>query len=165
MTRYLKQHGSDYVTIWHPIAAKRKDMVEISEDEARKLLAEQHKSKEQRIADGTWAVPQGEPMPNEIIKPLQSVEPEVAGLKEPESERPEPKTTEAMPAEEPQPWFPDDPDIQMLEEIRRVGKGKARVEQYMMNTYGIDIDRRLRLDELVDQAIAKRIAELNKAAE
>ena len=49
-----------------------------------------------------------------------------------------------------------DPDIAMLEDILKRGKGKAEIEAYMLEKYGIDVDRREKLDTLVDQAIAKR---------
>jgi len=49
-----------------------------------------------------------------------------------------------------------DPEIAMLEDILKRGKGKAEIEAYMLEKYGIDVDRREKLDTLVDQAIAKR---------
>ena len=48
------------------------------------------------------------------------------------------------------------PAIKMLEEIRIVGKGKARIEAYCLDAFGVNLDRRMRLNELVDQAIGLR---------
>ena len=50
MVKYLK-NKSGYVIIWAKRAAQRKDMVEISEEEAFKLLVEQQKTHAQKMAD------------------------------------------------------------------------------------------------------------------
>ena len=149
MTRYLKQRDSNYVTIWAPIAAKRPDQVEINEDEAKKLLVEQQKTNAQKMAEGNHVEPEPPEPEGEEIK-LADEEPEgmaddyQKGLKVPDKEE-------------------VDSDIKMLEEIRIEGKGKAKVESYMLEKYGIDIDRRFKLDELVDQAVAARKAEFEKS--
>jgi len=161
MQRYLKQVKSNYVIIWAPVAALRKDMMEISEAEAQKLLTEQQKTKEQRVKEGTWVEPSPGPTPHEpaVVEKVEAkvdmTETEAAGLPEVE-----PKADDqSAPPEEAKPDHGDE-DLNMLEEIRVVGKGKARIEGYMKEKYGIDVDRRLRLDELVDQAVAARTADL-----
>jgi len=52
----------------------------------------------------------------------------------------------------------DDPDIKMLEDIRAAGKGKAKVAAYCLTQFGVTVDMRMRLPELVDQAIGLRKA-------
>jgi len=151
MPRYLKQHKSNYVIIWAPVAAKRKDMVEISEKEALELLVEQQKTHNQKMAEEPKRM---EPAVEEITveKPIDepsTVIDELAKgqeLSKTDEEKPESKE--------------EDPDIKMFEEIRIIGKGKAKIELYMLEKYGIDIDRRFKLDQLVDQAVAKRKEEL-----
>jgi len=145
MTRYLRQAKSNYVRIWAPVAAKRNDMVEISEAEALELLKEQQKTKQQRMAEGTLV----EPIPEPIEE--TGVVDEEAKVDMSEPEGPEDVKSDS-----------DDTDIKMLEQIRVVGKGKARIESYMLEKYGIDVDRRLKLDELVNQAVAARTADIEK---
>lgn len=145
MTRYLKQRKSNYVRIWAPVAAKRADQVEIGEAEALELLKEQQKTKQQRMAEGTFVEPTPEP-----IEQTGIVEQEEAKV---DMSEPEPEDMKADSS---------DADIKMLEKIRIVGKGKARIESYMLEKYGIDVDRRLKLDELVNQAVAARTGELEQ---
>jgi len=157
MTRYLRQTKSNYVTIWAPVAALRKDQVEISEAEALELLKEQTKTKEQRMKEGTW------------VDPLAATAPEPAAVveqEEPKVDMTEDKGDAQLADDQskvPPIDKPDygDEDLNMLEDIRVVGKGKAQIESYMKEKYGIDVDRRLRLDVLVNQAIAARRAVLD----
>lgn len=151
MTRYMKQvtkGAPDYVRIWAPIADKRKDLMEISEAEALELLKEQVKTRQQKMREGTFVEPTPEPI-------------EETGVVDEEAkvDMTEPETPEDMKADS------GDSEIKMLENIRVVGKGKARIESYMLEKYGINVDRRFKLNELVDQAIAARNRELVAKAE
>ena len=145
--RYLKQHKTNYVTMWAPVAAKRADQVEISEEEAQELLKEQQKTHQQRIADGTFVAPAPEPIEETGVVDEEAK----VDMTEPPDTPPEEVKTDST-----------DDEIKMLEEIRVVGKGKARIESYMLEKYSIDVDRRLKLNELVDQAIAARTADLDE---
>jgi hypothetical protein len=49
-----------------------------------------------------------------------------------------------------------DPDITMLEQIRADGKGKSKVEAYILRNYSIAVDPKAKLDELVNMAIGLR---------
>lgn len=157
MPRYLMQHPSGYVYGWTEIQAKRKDMVEISEEEAKRRLPAQAKGKPARTV-------------GQELKVIAAEVPELAtGLKEKVEvpsiqEMPEPvELPHEMPLSDElkEVVQSTDPDIKMLEEIRIVGKGKAKIELYMLEKYGIDVDRRFKLDELVDQAIAARKKEID----
>lgn len=163
MPRYLMMHPSGYVYAWTEIQSKRKDMVEISEEEAQRRLPAQARGKPARTV-------------GQELKVIAAEVPEVAtGLKEkanaladnwgegPASTEETPEALETEPEEEPTSADEKDidPDIKMLEQIRVVGKGKAQVELYMLEKYGIDVDRRLKLDALVDQAIAARKKEID----
>jgi len=156
--RYLKQHKTNYVTMWAPVAAKRADQVEISEAEAQVLLAEQTKTREQRMKEGSWAEPSPEAEEPTVVEKEEAkvdmTEPEAPG--KPEG-KPEGDDQSAVPTQKPDHV---DEDLSMLEEIRVVGKGKAQIEAYMKEKYGIDVDRRLKLDELVNQAVAARTADI-----
>ena len=143
-TRYLKQHKTNYVTIWSLAGAKRKDQTEISAGEALELLKEQQKTMHQRMAEGTYV----EPTPEPIEETGVAEEEGKVDMSEPEPE--EDKADE------------EDAEIKMLENIRVVGKGKAKIEAHMLEKYGIDVDRRRKLDELVDQAVAARKEELEQ---
>lgn len=144
--RYLKQHKTNYVTMWAPVAAKRADQVEIGEEEAQELLKEQQKTHQQRMTEGSFVEPAPEP-----IEETGVVEEEAkVDMTEPDIPPEEVKADST------------DVEIKMLEEIRVVGKGKARIESYMLEKYSIDVDRRLKLNELVDQAIAARTADLDE---
>ena len=146
--KYLKQYKTNYVIIWAPVAAKRKDMVEITKEDALKLLAEQQKTHNQKMADETKVVKvEAEELVEEPKEEASIVIDEV----EKGQELPEDDTKESD---------EEDPDIKMLEEIRIVGKGKAKIELYMLEKYSINVDRRFKLDELVNQAVAKRKEEL-----
>ena len=153
--RYLKQAKSGYVTLWAPRAAKRKDLYEISEEEALRLLPEQQKTHAQKMAEkdraekAKQAAPIAEP---ETEETAIDEEPIVEDTTEEPIVDTVPETTDDI-----------DADIKMLEEIRVKGRGKAQVEIYMKETYGIDIDRRLNLNTLVDQAIAIRNETLAKS--
>lgn len=151
--RYLKQAGSNYVVIWAKRAAQRKDMIEISEEEALKLLVEQQKTHAQKMADESKVE---KPKVEETVEEKLMDEPSIVidDLKKGQ-ELPE----EAAANKEPKP-VKEDADIKMLKEIRIVGKGKAKIELWMLEKYGINVDRRFKLDQLVDQAIAKRKEEL-----
>lgn len=160
MGRFLMQHPSGYVYSWTEIQSKRKDMVEISEEEAKRRLPAQARGKPTRTV-------------GQELKVIAAEVPEPAtGLKEkteiPEDDQGPPiqEMPEAVEMEtEEKPTSADekdiDPDIKMFEKIRRVGKGKAQIELYMLEKYGIDVDRRFKLDELVDQAIKARKNELS----
>lgn len=158
MTRYLRQAKSNYVTVWHPVAAERKDQMEISEAEALELLKEQTKTKQQRMKEGSWVGPSPEP----------AVEvPTVVEKEEAKVDMTEDKGDAQLADDQskvPPTGKPDygDEHLNKLEEIRVVGKGKAQIEAYMKEHHGIDVDRRLRLDELVNQAVAARQAVLDK---
>jgi len=49
-----------------------------------------------------------------------------------------------------------DPDLAMLEQIRADGKGKSKVEAYILRNYGIAVDPKAKLNELVDMATGLR---------
>lgn len=49
-----------------------------------------------------------------------------------------------------------DPDLAMLEQIREDGKGKAKVESYILRNYGIATDPKAKLNDLVDMAVQLR---------
>lgn len=49
-----------------------------------------------------------------------------------------------------------DPDLAMLEQIRADGKGKSKVEAYILRNYGIAVDPKAKLNELVDMAVGLR---------
>ena len=149
MTKYLK-NKSGYVIIWAKRAAQRKEMVEISEEEALKLLVEQQKTHAQKMADESKVEkPKAE---KTVEEPEEESGIVIDDLKKGQA-LPEEAETSELPVEE-------DPDIKMLEEIRIVGKGKAKIELWMLEKYGINVDRRFKLDELVNQAITKRKEEL-----
>jgi len=161
MPRFLMQHPSGYIYGWTEIQSKRKDMVEISEEEANRRLPAQAKGKPARTVGQELKVIAAE-VPEPSVKPATRLKEkmEVAPATE---EMPEAVQMEAdLTAGESKSIEEDiDPEIKMLEQIRVVGKGKAKIELYMLDKYGIDVDRRLKLDALVDQAVEAREKEIN----
>lgn len=154
MAKYLMQHPSGYIYMWTELQAKRKDMIEINEEEAKKRLPAQAKGKPVKASGQELKIIAAEAPEPVSVKPA-------TGLKEMPEVVDMPPTDEA-PQDVVQPISDDtDPDIKMLEEIRIVGKGKAKIELYMLEKYGIDVDRRLKLDVLIDQAVAAREKELS----
>lgn len=161
MPRFLMQHPSGYIYGWTEIQSKRKDMVEISEEEANRRLPAQAKGKPARTVGQELKVIAAE-VPEPVSGLKEKVEiPEEGDQNPPIEEMPE---TVEMETED-KPTSADekdiDPEIKMLEQIRVVGKGKAKIELYMLEKYGIDVDRRLKLDALVDQAVEAREKEIN----
>jgi len=77
---------------------------------------------------------------------------------EPGSLGPKPDDQGPAPDDDSPPNLPvsEDPDIVMLEQIRAVGKGKAKIAAYCLENFGVTVDMRMRLNELVDQAIGLR---------
>ena len=154
--KYLQQIKTGYIYIWTEIQAKRTDMREIDDTEAERVLVDQQMTKDQRD------------------RKEKKQEKELLAKKEEakkEAEKEEPETDKELPDDESEGGSVDedsdndiDPDIKMLEEIRLKGKGKKQVEIYMKKNYGIDLDRRLNLDTLVDQAVAYRKEQLQEKA-
>jgi len=62
------------------------------------------------------------------------------------------------------PTVEDNPDIVMLEQVRIDGKGKAKVEAYCLEKFGVDLDRRFKLDKMVDTAIGLIKDKISKEA-
>jgi hypothetical protein len=58
-----------------------------------------------------------------------------------------------------------DPDIAMLEKIRNEGKGKSKVEAYILRNYGIAVDPKAKLRDLVDMAVDLRNKTLAQGAQ
>ena len=143
MARYLMQCPSGYVQIWTQAQADRKDMLEIPKTEALKRLEAQKRG----VVHRTDA-PKLPPQQRVVEEVPAQTQPAVKDL-----EKGQELDVQDKPADQ-------DRDLAMLEEIRRVGRGKAKIEQFMRETYGINIDRKLKLSDLVDQAIARRSQDL-----
>ena len=123
-------------------------MVEISEEAALKELPEQASTRKPTPP---------EPVKEEIELKAADVTPDDEGkviMDEPEKEE-QPDVKEDVDL---------DKDIAFLENIRKVGRGKQQIETFMRQRYGIEVDRRFKLNELVDQAVAARRKELSKEA-
>ncbi len=152
MARYLMQQPGGYIYGWTPVQAKRLDMIEIDEEEAKKRLAVQVKGKK----------PKSVPAPVEeqpLLEPADVMPPEEGKVIMDDLE----KGQDLDVPEAEAPPEDADPDIAFLENIRKVGKGKVHIEAFMRERYSIEVDRRLKLDQLVDQAVGVRRSELTKA--
>ena len=176
--RYMVQTGTDYVYPYHALTAKRADMVEISEAQAKNLMAGRS------IMDGVTAqdvinvIPGSAKQPE--IRPEGAEDAAKTRIKSLEKKL---NTALALLGMTSADQIPDDMnqgkvimdnlekgqdlegpapddqgppinlDIAMLEQIRIEGKGKARIEAYCLENFGVDVDRRLTVNKLVDQAI------------
>ena len=190
--RYMLQISSNFVYAYHPLTVKKPDMVEISEAQAKNILAGRSIMDGLTAKDAINVVP-GSAERGPEIRPIGAEDQEktriamlekklslaltLLGMKSPDElpddvsegsvimddlekgqdlEVPTGVPEDAQgPATIPD-NIQDDPDIKMLEEIRINGKGKARIETYCLKTFGVNVDRRMRLNELVDQAVRLR---------
>ncbi len=146
--KYLMQCPSGYVQAWTQAQANRVDMLEIPEEEALKRLKDQkrgvvHRTDAPKLPPQKRVVIEVDEAPDAGNPPT-----EIKGLE---------KGQELDVQDKPD---AQDGSLAMLEEIRRVGKGKGKIEQFMRETYNINIDRKLKLSDLVDQAIARRKQDL-----
>jgi hypothetical protein len=187
--KYMLQTSTNRVHAYHPLTIKRKDMVEISEPQAKNILAGRPMMEGLTAQDvinvvpgsaqrGPDVSPAGETGDKAIIAILHR---KLAGALKllgmtsidqipddtPEGgvimdEVPKEQWVPALGPEPDQGPAPEDgkeyadPDIKMLEEIRAKGKGKAKVAAYCLTQFGVTVDARMRVTELVDQAIGLR---------
>lgn len=150
--KYLQQIETGYIYIWTETQAARTDMRTIDDETAERLLVRQRMTHAQKEKEK-------EAQAKELV--AKKKERSEKAEKEPDVVKQEPDdepVVESSP--EDATWV--DKDIKMLEEIRSKGRGKTQVEIYMKENYGIDVDRRLNLDTLVDQAVAIRKEALEK---
>ena len=154
--KYLQQIKTGYIYIWTEVQAKRTDMREIDDAEAARVLVDQQMTKDQRDR-------KEKKQEKELLAKKEEAKKE-AEKEEPETHDEPSSADEKVVSVEADSDNDIDPDIKMLEEIRLKGKGKKQVEMYMKKNYGIDLDRRLNLDTLVDQAVAYRKEQLQEKA-
>jgi archaellum component FlaD/FlaE len=152
MRRYLKQMPGGYIYSWTPLQAERRDMVEISEEQALKELPTQ--------------IRPTKPKPVEV--PVEEVPVQLTATdtkSDDEGKVIMDDDKEEVPGDDKEEGDSSkvDPDIAFLENIRKVGRGKQQIEAFMRQRYNIEVDRRFKLNELVDQAVAARRKELTKA--
>lgn len=169
MARYLMQHPNGYVYPYTPALANRKDMSEISVEEAAKRLVSQTKG---NVIPAPTAVPvekmdidgvatQMDRLREERDKALAllGIQPEDLYRDEtpPESRviMDEPPDAGEPQVEAPTPpkSIPPSEIINKLEAIQKQGRGKVQVELLMRQHFGYEVDRREKLDTIVGKAI------------
>jgi len=175
--RYMLNTKTERVYILHEETLRqRKDMVEISEAQAENIMAGKPVSQNMGYAPTVQETP---PANTEdtiaYLKRKLAIALELLNMSSPEQlpddltqgkvimdDFTPPAEGESAPEAAIDVPGEKDPDIAMLEQIRIEGKGKARVEAYCLEKFGVDVDRRMRLNDLVDKAIDLRLAEVNK---
>jgi hypothetical protein len=149
--KYLQQIDADgqgtYVYVFTDELAKRMDMRRITEEDAAKILAGQRKTKSEKLAEeGNRATKIPEPATQEENPVLDEVDTEIepdqragdeGGDKKPRSTK-------------------TDPEISSIRSMTK----KNQVEQYVLEHFGVDIDRRLPLARLKKIAIDHRKTQL-----
>lgn len=195
--KHMLHMPTNRVHAYHPLTIKRRDMVEISEPQARNIRAGRPMMEGLTGQDvinvvpgsglrGPDVSPAGETGDKATITMLQKKlgtalkllgmtsldqipddTPEggviMDDLEKGEDFQGPPVVPEETPGPAPEaddspPNLPvsEDPDIVMLEQIRAVGKGKAKVAAFCLTQFGVTVDMRMRLPELVDQAVELR---------
>jgi len=142
--RYMMKLGEDFVYAYHPMTIdQRKDIIEITETQAKSIMAgmtvtggnkearPEVEKKEVEVGTGPPELPKAEPMPD-----VQE------------------DKTEAPPSDD------EDEDIVMLRAISELGKGKAKVEAYVLQRYNHAFEERTTLKKMVAKAMELRLKEL-----
>ena len=188
--RYMLNTKTNRLYPYHPVTMNRPDMVEISTKQAKNIMAGKPMMLGLTYGDVVNVVP-GSAERGPEVRPEASMQPdqlsyykkklavalELLNMSSPEQlpddltegkviiddfvppavETGEPTTPET-------PESDVDPEIAMLEQVRSEGKGKAKVEAYCLEKFGIEMDRRMRLPDLVDKAISLRKDQINREA-
>lgn len=183
--RYMLNTKTEKVYVFHPETIKRADMVEITEAQAKNMMAGKPLMAGVDAKDVLTTVPGSAPEakpapPDELAyyKKKLAMALELLGMSSPE-QLPDDLTEgkvimddvvpasgeEATDEQAAASGQPDDPDIAMLEQIRAEGKGKANVEAYCLEKFGLEMDHRMRLNDLVDKAVELRKAEIENASQ
>jgi len=177
--RYMLNTKTERVYILHEETLRqRKDMVEISEAQAQNIMAGKPVAQNMGYAPTVQETPAaGAGDTIAYLKRKLGTALELLNMSSPEQlpddltqgkvildDVTPPPEGESAPEEAIDVPGEKDPDIAMLEQIRIEGKGKAKVEAYCLEKFGVDVDRRMRLNDLVDKAIDLRIAQIRNAA-
>jgi len=162
--KLLRQLITGRIYAWTKILAARKDMTEYDPDIAKKRL-EAAKKRLEELEDAP-VIPSVDKKALDESAELAEVENKIketetkqaaksAGAKEKEK----PKTPEQIEAERRQEIIDKDPDIIKIKAM----VDKKDVEDYVLQEFGEDIDRRHDLDDLKDRAIHLRTERLFEA--
>jgi len=173
IVRYLMQHPSGYIYAWTEVLSLRKDMSEIAPEEALKRLASQAKG---NVIPAPTAVPIGKVDVEGVADQLEKLREQrdralaLLGMKPgdlfKDETPPEGRVIMDVPSNEgesaeetPGPSVdgsnhvsPSD-IIGQLDKIRKEGRGKVQVENMMREHFGYEVDRREKLDTIVEKAI------------
>jgi len=190
--RFMLRIPDNKVYILHPVTVEDKNFVEISPQQAKNLLEGRSLMEGLTYQDIAALVPdQGRLIGNQSIAQTASQVTELAylkqklgvalellGLTNPDQlpddvtegkvimddlEIPPAADGESVTEGSPVETEDIDPDLAMLEQIRADGKGKAKVEAYILRNYGIAVDPKAKLNELVDMASELRAKALEEA--
>lgn len=183
VTRYMLRMDDNKVYVYHPITVTLKNFVEITPQQAANIRNRKPLMDGLTFDDVSKVVPnQGQVLGNSAqtaeqlaeltyVKKKLAVALELLGLSNPaelpddltegrvimdEMEIPPAPEGEADAAAEETETEERDPDIAMLEDILDAGKGKAQVESYILRSYGIAVDPKSKLKDLVAMGIELR---------
>ena len=183
--RFMLRIPDNKVYVLHPVTVADKNFVEISAQQAKNLMEGRSLMDGLTYEDIASLVPgQGRLIGHQTIAQTASQVTELAYLKEKlgvalellglsnvnqlpldategrvimdDLEIPPGPEAETVETASPVETEDIDPDLAMLEQIRADGKGKSKVEAYILRNYGIAVDPKAKLNELVDMAVELR---------
>lgn len=175
--QYLRQLKTGHIYIWTPTLAKRKDMVPLELDTAKKRIEAMQRAieeKQARIA----ALRENASLGNQVADEAKMIAQKLAELESQfeQLEKTEEKLLTGQPDEQetdlkPNSKLETEDEILMAERKRRIDEDpeiqriramttKNQIEEYMLREYGIEIDRKKTMAELKAAAEEARIGRI-----